>query len=194
MATPATAARARLVQLLAPAVEGVGADLEDVAVSPAGKRRVVRVVVDRDGGIDLDDVAQVSRVVSDLLDEAELAEPDLLGGAYVLEVSSPGVDRPLTEPRHWRRAVARMVTAHLGSGEAVTGRIVSAAGPEVVLDVDGTQRAVLLAEVVRAAVQVEFHRPGPVDEPGTDDQGSDDPGTDDPGTDDVHIDDDEGDA
>ena len=183
MATPATAARARLVQLLAPAVEGVGAELEDVAVSPAGKRRVVRVVVDREGGIDLDDVAQVSRVVSDLLDQAELSEPDLLGGAYVLEVSSPGVDRPLTEPRHWRRAVARVVTAQLGSGAEVTGRVVCADGPEVVLDVDGTQRAVLLAEVVRAAVQVEFSRPGQVDEAGTDD-----------GHADVQTDDDEGDA
>jgi ribosome maturation factor RimP len=153
-----TASRARLVQLLGPAVEATGHDLEDVNVSPAGKRRVVRVVVDRDGGITLDDVAQVSRVVSDLLDAAEVDEPDLLGGAYVLEVSSPGVDRSLTEPRHWRRNVGRLVKAELADGELVTGRVTSADETDLVLDVDGTERSLLLAQVVRGMVQVEFVR------------------------------------
>jgi ribosome maturation factor RimP len=153
-----TASRARLVQLLGPAVEATGHDLEDVSVSPAGKRRVVRVVVDRDGGITLDDVAEVSRVVSDLLDTAEVDEPELLGGAYVLEVSSPGVDRPLTAARHWRRNVGRLVKAELTDGELVTGRIASADAAEVVLDVEAVERTVLLAEVVRGTVQVEFAR------------------------------------
>lgn len=171
MATPATAVQARLMQLLAVAVESTGADLEDVSVSPAGKRRVVRVVVDRDGGINLDDVAQVSKAVSDLLDGAEESEPDLLAGAYVLEVSSPGVDRPLTAARHWRRSVHRLVTAHLGSGEAVTGRVLSAGEHEVALDVDGTPRTLLLAEVVRASVQIEFRRPGATDETEPDQEG-----------------------
>ena len=158
------AARARLVQLLTPAVEATGADLEDVSVSPAGKRRVVRVLVDRDGGITLDDVAEVSRVVSDLLDAAELDEPDLLGGAYVLEVSSPGVDRPLTLARHWRRNAGRLVKAALGDGSTVTGRVVRADEAEVVLDVDGTERTVLLGEVASATVQVEFSRTTEPDE------------------------------
>ena len=114
--------RARLVQLLTPAVQATGHDLEDIAVSPAGKRQVVRVVVDRDGGSTLDDVAEVSRAVSAVLDAAEQGEPELLAGAYVLEVSSPGVDRPLTEPRHWRRNLGRLVTATLTGGSAVTGR------------------------------------------------------------------------
>src|SRR5690348_729656 len=104
-----SASRARLVQLLAPAVEATGHDLEDLTVSPAGRRKVVRVVVDKDGGITLDDVAEVSRVVSDLLDSPEGEE--LLAGAYTLEVTSPGVDRPLTEARHWRRSVGRLVKA-----------------------------------------------------------------------------------
>ncbi len=95
-----TARRDRLVALLAPVVEAEGLDLEDVTVTPAGKRRLVRVVVDRDGGISLDDVSEVSRSVSEKLDAS-----DALGNSpYVLEVTSPGVDRPLTEPRHWRRA------------------------------------------------------------------------------------------
>jgi ribosome maturation factor RimP len=132
-------------------VTATGFDLEDVTVSPAGKRRVVRVVVDRDGGVDLDDVAEVARAVSDLLD----ADPDLLDGAYVLEVTSPGVDRPLTEPRHWRRAQGRLVTATLAD-ETVTGRVTASTDTDVTLDVDGTVRTLLQAEVTRAVVQVEF--------------------------------------
>ena len=92
--------------LLAPVVEGLGLDLEDVEVTAAGRRRRVCVVVDRDGGIDLDAVADVSKSVSDVLDAS-----DALGSApYVLEVTSPGVDRPLTQPRHWRRARGRLVS------------------------------------------------------------------------------------
>jgi ribosome maturation factor RimP len=150
-------ARARLLQLLGPAVSENGFDLEDVTVSPAGKRRVVRVVIDRDGGVDLDDVADVARAVSDLLDEAETKEPDLLGGAYVLEVTSPGVDRPLTEPRHWRRAEGRLVKAVLAD-ETVTGRVVRTTETDVTLDVGGTERTLLQAEVAKAHVQVEFKK------------------------------------
>jgi len=144
---------ARLLQLLDPAVTATGFDLEDVTVSPAGKRRVVRVVVDRDGGVDLDDVAEVARAVSDLLD----ANPDLVTGAYVLEVTSPGVDRPLTQPRHWRRAEGRLVKATLAD-ETVTGRVTGSTDTEVTLDVDGTARTLLQAEVTKAVVQVEFSR------------------------------------
>lgn len=165
------ASRARLVQLLMPAVEATGHDLEDVSVSPAGRRRVVRVVVDRDAGVTLDDVAQVSRALSDVLDAAEVDEPALLGGAYVLEVSSPGVDRPLTERRHWRRNVGRLVTAHLVDGTSVTGRVVSAADDDdddgIALDTEQGSRHLARGDVVRGDVQVEFSRPGaePADDP-----------------------------
>ena len=86
----------RLGELLEPVVAARGHDLEDAGRSPAGRRRVVRVVVDRDGGVNLDDVADVSRAVSEALDDIDAREPALLGGAYVLEVPRPGVDRPLT--------------------------------------------------------------------------------------------------
>lgn len=151
--TAQAASRARLLQVLEPAVTATGFDLEDVTVSPAGKRRVVRVVVDRDGGVDLDDVADVARAVSDLLD----AEPELVDGAYVLEVTSPGVDRPLTAPRHWRRAAGRLVKVTLAE-ETVTGRVTGSTDTDVTLDVDGTPRTLLQAEVARAVVQVEFSR------------------------------------
>ena len=106
----------RVLALLEPVVAGAGYDLEDLTVSAAGKRSVVRVLVDKDGGVTLDDVADVSRLVSEALDAADEQDPTLLGTSYVLEVSSPGVDRPLTEPRHWRRNVGRLVVAALRDG------------------------------------------------------------------------------
>ena len=153
-----TTSPARLQELLAPAVAETGADLEDVSVSKAGKRSVVRVVVDRDGGVSLDDVADVSRVVSDALDQLDEADPSALGPSYVLEVTSPGVDRPLTAARHWRRNVGRLVTASLRDGGSVTGRVVAADDHVVSLDVDGAERELGLDEVTRGTVQVEFSR------------------------------------
>ena len=156
----------RLVQLLAPVVADTGHDLEDLSVTPAGRRRVVRLLVDRDGGTTLDDVAEVSRTVSDALDDIDAREPGLLGGAYVLEVSSPGVDRPLSAPRHWRRNVGRLVTAHLADGSAVTDRLTAADEAEVQLG----ERRLALAQVVRGQVQVEFSRTGAAEEPEPDDE------------------------
>jgi ribosome maturation factor RimP len=153
-----TTSPARLQELLASAVAETGADLEDVSVSKAGKRSVVRVVVDRDGGVSLDDVADVSRVVSDALDQLDEADPSALGPSYVLEVTSPGVDRPLTAARHWRRNVGRLVTASLRDGGSVTGRVVAADDHVVSLDVDGAERELGLDEVTRGTVQVEFSR------------------------------------
>ncbi len=144
----------RLSQLLGPVVAGTGHDLEGLDVTPAGRRRVVRMLVDKDGGTTLDDVADVSRAVSDALDDIDAREPALLGGAYVLEVSSPGVDRPLTVPRHWRRNVGRLVTAHLAAGSTVTGRLTAADDTGLQLD----ERRLLFGEVVRGQVQVEFTR------------------------------------
>jgi len=158
-----SASKARLREVLAPVVEGTGADLEDVSVESAGRRSVVRVVVDRDGGISLDDVAETSRVVSEALDALDEAEPGLLGASYVLEVSSPGVSRPLTLPRHWRRSAGRLVKAVLRDGGSVTGRVVRADDAEdgaVVLDVDGAERTLPYADVARGQVQVEFSRAG----------------------------------
>jgi len=156
--TAAPRASARLQALLAPLVGEAGYDLEDLSVTGAGRRSVVRVLVDKDGGITLDDVADISRVVSDALDAADEADPDLLGTSYVLEVSSPGVDRPLTEPRHWRRNAGRRVRAVLRDGGTLEGRITSADDEAVVLAVAGGERVLPWAEVARGQVQVEFTR------------------------------------
>lgn len=160
-----TTTRDRLVGLLAPLVEAAGLDLEDVVVVPAGRRRLVRVVVDGDDGVSLDDVAVLSHSISARLDGAD-SQPDVLGGApYTLEVTSPGVDRPLTAPRHWRRARSRLVRATLADGGGITGRVVSADAESVVLDADGQHRRLAFPEIARATVQVEFSRPAPADGP-----------------------------
>ena len=106
--TRAGQTREHLLDVLAPVVAATGYDLEDVTVTSAGRRSLVRVIVDADGGVDLDAVAEVSRVVSEALD-GDADGGAAFAGPYVLEVSSPGVDRPLTEPRHWRRAIGRLV-------------------------------------------------------------------------------------
>jgi ribosome maturation factor RimP len=146
-----------LVALLAPVVAGAGFDLEDVQVSTAGRRRLLRVIVDGDSGVSLDDIATISRDVSDALDAA-----DALGGTpYVLEVTSPGVDRPLTEPRHWRRTIGRLVTVPLTEQTSLTGRLLAADETCLTLDVDGHKREITYAELPPGAagrVQVEFRR------------------------------------
>jgi ribosome maturation factor RimP len=145
-------ARADLLEQLAPVVAAAGYDLEDVTVSTAGRRSLVRVIVDADGGVDLDGVAEVSRAVSDALDDG-----NAFAGPFVLEVTSPGVDRPLTEPRHWRRAEGRLVTVPVGE-QSLTGRIAATSDSGVVLDVNGQQRDVPWKELGAGRVQVEFNR------------------------------------
>jgi ribosome maturation factor RimP len=152
--------RQQLLDVLGPVVSAVGYDLEDLTVSAAGRRSLVRLIVDRDGGVDLDAVAVVSRAVSDFLD-ADAVGSSALPGAYVLEVSSPGVDRPLSEPRHWRRATGRLVKTQI-HGQAVTARVLAADEDGVQLDIRGITREVDWAGLGKGSVQIEFTRP---DEP-----------------------------
>lgn len=150
----------RVRALLEPVVDDAGLVLEGVTVTPAGKRRVLRVVVDlpegAEGNVDLDAVADVSRAVSAALDET-----DVLGGSpYVLEVTSPGVDRPLTERRHWSRARGRLVRAELQDATDVTGRIATVDDDGVTLvGEDGSTSTVPWAGLRKGRVQVEFTRP-----------------------------------
>ena len=178
------AEQAKLARLLEPVVHAAGMDLESVRVSPAGRRRLLKLVIDADGGAGLDRIAEVSREVSARLD-ASGAMGEL---PYTLEVSSPGVDRPLTEPRHWRRARGRLVSAPLtvadrsapssitqpsttqpaGPPSTVRGRVLAADGTGVTLEVDGARREFTYAELGPGRVQVEFGRAedGPLSDDG----------------------------
>jgi ribosome maturation factor RimP len=141
--------------ILAPAVAAAGYDLEGLQVSKAGRRLLVRVLVDKDGGISLDDVAVVSKACSKALDEADATGGLFAEAAYTLEVSSPGVDRPLTEPRHWRRNIGRLVAVHIGE-EPVIGRVTAASERGIELEADGVRRSAVYAELGPGKVQIEL--------------------------------------
>jgi ribosome maturation factor RimP len=162
------AADKRLAELIEPVVAASGMDLESVRMTVAGKRRLLRIVVDGDHGVSLDDAADVSRDISALLDDA-----NALGETpYTLEVSSPGVDRPLTEPRHWRRAVGRLVKVKVAGESAVEGRIMAADDDGVTLDLTGGERRFGLGELGPGAIQIEFGR---IPDAELDDSGDEDP-------------------
>jgi ribosome maturation factor RimP len=150
----------RLRGLLEPLVTKAGLDLEEVGVTAAGKRRQLLVVVDSDEGVHLDEAAELSREISRTLDDA-----DAMGtAAYVLEVTSPGVDRPLTEPRHFRRNTGRMVRVWLTAGGELTARITAVDENGLDLEVPGVKgrrpkpARLAFEEVAKARVEIEFSR------------------------------------
>ena len=144
----------RIADALRDRLSDLGLDLEAVELTPAGKRRVLRVAVDQDGGVTLDDIADATRAVSGVLDDSVLMGET----AYTLEVTSRGVDRPLTEPRHWRRNRDRLVKVSLRDGTQLTGRVTASDEAGATLDVDGTPVHVPFDEVGKAMVQIEFNR------------------------------------
>ncbi|MFF9788013.1 ribosome maturation factor RimP [Streptomyces sp. SceaMP-e96] len=150
----------RLRGLLEPLIAARDLDLEEIEVTPAGKRRVLRIVVDSDEGVQLDECAALSREASEALDDS-----DVMGGApYTLEVTSPGADRPLTELRHYRRAVGRLIKAQLHEGGELVARITAVDESGLDLEVPGvkgrkpTARRVSFDEIAKARVELEFNR------------------------------------
>lgn len=154
MARQPDAVREQIERELEGPLRALDLDVEAVELTPAGNRRVLRIAVDGDDGVTLDDVAEATKKVSEVLDAS-----DVMGvQPYTLEVTSRGVDRPLTLPRHWRRNTDRLVKVTLADGEVLTGRIGASTDSAVVLDVDGTAREVAYDEVAKALVQIEFNR------------------------------------
>jgi ribosome maturation factor RimP len=185
----------RVASLLEPVIAAVGMDLEGVRITAAGRRRLLRLVVDADGGVGLDDMAVVSREVSAALDDS----PVMGEQPYTLEVSSPGVDRPLTERRHWRRAIGRLVVAPLtaapddgGPAEAIVeGRVTGASADAITMDVEGESRQFGYGDLGPGKIKIEFARIDAAgagedlldDDADTDDADSDDEGADEEGSD-----------
>jgi len=148
------ATESRIEAALADRLRALGFDIEAIELTPAGKRRVLRIAVDKDGGVTLDDVAEATRAVNEILDES-----DVMGQQpYTLEVTSRGVDRPLTLPRHWRRNQGRLVKVTLIEGGVVTGRIGDSDEERVTLVVEGDERPVAYADIAKALVQIEFKK------------------------------------
>ena len=140
----------QIFDLVAPLVTKAGLVLEEVQVQTPGKNRFVTIIVDSETGLNLDQVTDASRLIGEAMDSA----PFMGETPYTLEVTSPGVDRPLTAPRHWRKNVDRLVKIVKLDGDVCKGRIASASEDEVTLDCC----TVSFAEIKRATIEVEFNR------------------------------------
>jgi len=147
--------RGRLLSIVEPVVRSADLDLEDFAVTRAGRRFVVRVTVDGEAGIGHDELTDASREISAALDAAEASGGEFAADAYTLEVSSPGVDRPLTKPRHWRRNTGRLVKVTVG-GKSLTARVEEVADAGVRLE--GLAEVVAFDDLGPGRVQIEFNR------------------------------------
>jgi ribosome maturation factor RimP len=182
---PPTGVELALTELLLPALAADGLVVEELRLTPAGKRRILKVLIDRDpyaersssagpplpapdvpiDGLSLDEVAEASRLVSEQLDRLTGDGDPLDGTPYTLEVSSPGVERPLTLPRHYRRNVGRLVDLETADGSTLRCRITSATPDSVTVETSHGPRELGWPDVLSASVQVEFRRAAATAEP-----------------------------
>jgi ribosome maturation factor RimP len=148
----------QISELVTPAVSDLGFYLEDVHVATPGNHRIVTCIVDGDVSLNLDQVTSVSRVISELLDEAAFMGET----PFTLEVTSPGVDRPLTQPRHFKKNADRLLKIIKLDGSEVTGRILSNSDHDVTLAVsikkETAEQTIALVDIKRAVVEIEFNR------------------------------------
>lgn len=148
----------QITQLVTPAVQAQGFFLEEVLLVSPGKHRIITCIVDGQSSLNMDQVTAVSRAISELLDEAAF-----MGEApFTLEVTSPGVDRPLTKPRHFAKNVDRLLKVVGNDGEVVTGRISGNTETELTLSVTEKKEVkevvIALSDIKRATVEIEFNR------------------------------------
>jgi ribosome maturation factor RimP len=155
----------QLIELLEGEFGRAGYDVEDVVVESSARPARVVVIVDGDQGLDLDSLGALSRLASELLDQLDDSNEN---APYLLEVTSRGVDRPLTAERHYRRAKGRKVEVTLADGSQVTGRLGETTDGIVRLVVADRRAALTIRElsiddVTNAVVQVEFSPPNPLE-------------------------------
>jgi ribosome maturation factor RimP len=148
----------QIAELIAPALQQAGYFLEDINIVSPGNHRIVTVIVDGESALNLDQVTVASKLVSELMDEASF-----MGDTpFTLEVTSPGIDRPLTLPRHFAKNVTRLLKVTKTDGVVVTGRIASNSESEVTLSVvekkETKEVVIALADIKRAVVEIEFNR------------------------------------
>ena len=150
----------KITELVQPAVESAGFFLEDVHVVSPGNHRIVTCIVDGHTPLNLDQVTSVSRDISELLDAADFMDDT----AFTLEVTSPGVDRPLTLARHWHKNFNRLVKVVKHDGSVINGRITSVEESHALLSEDikgkSKEHTVVFADIKRATVEIEFNRKG----------------------------------
>ena len=153
-----------ITDLISPAVTEAGFFLEEVQIASPGSHRIVTCVVDGQTPLNLDQVTVASRIISELLDTAEFMGPT----PFTLEVSSPGVDRPLTQPRHWAKNLTRLIKVTLSDGTITTGRLTefNELNATLVENIKGRlkEHTVTFADIKRAVVEIEFNRKDAIDE------------------------------
>ena len=131
-----------------PIIEATGNYLEELSITSAGKVKILTVIIDSDAHLNLDQVTAVTKEISEVIE----ALPELGDGAFTLEVTSPGLDRPLTKPRHWRKNLDRLVKIIMTSGEEIQGRIGEATETTVLVD----SKKVSYEDIKRAVLEIEF--------------------------------------
>jgi ribosome maturation factor RimP len=137
---------------ITPALSDLGFYLEDITITSAGRRSMLTVIVDGDTHLSLDQVTVATKAISEIVENIQS-----LGQApFTLEVTSPGLDRPLTKPRHWRKNIDRLVKIVLLDGTEIKGRVKDATEISATID----EQVVMFSDIKRAILEIEFKQVG----------------------------------
>ena len=137
---------------ITPALSDLGFYLEDITITSAGRRSMLTVIVDGDTHLSLDQVTVATKAISEIVENIQSLGQD----PFTLEVTSPGLDRPLTKPRHWRKNIDRLVKIVLLDGKEIKGRVKDAT--EISATVD--EQVVKFSDIKRATLEIEFKQVG----------------------------------
>ena len=140
----------QVLAVITPAIESLGFYIEDINITSAGKRSMLTVIVDGDTHLSLDQVTVATKAISEIVENL----PTLGNNPFTLEVTSPGLDRPLTKPRHWRKNQDRLIKIVLTDGKEVKGRIKDSNEASVTVD----DQVINFADIKRATLEVEFKK------------------------------------
>lgn len=140
----------QVLAVITPAIESLGFYIEDITITSAGKRSMLTVIVDGDTHLSLDQVTVATKAISEIVENLST----LGNNPFTLEVTSPGLDRPLTKPRHWRKNQDRLIKILLNDGKEVTGRIKESTESSVTVD----EQVINFADIKRATLEIEFKK------------------------------------
>ncbi len=140
----------QVLAVITPAIESLGFYVEDITITSAGKRSMLTVIVDGDTHLSLDQVTVATKAISEIVENL----PTLGNNPFTLEVTSPGLDRPLTKPRHWRKNQDRLIKIVLTNGKEIKGRIKDSTENAVTVD----EQTINFADIKRATLEVEFKK------------------------------------
>ena len=138
----------QVAAVITPAIQALGFYVEDISITAAGRRSMLTVIVDGDTHLSLDQVTVATKAISEIVENL----PTLGNNPFTLEVTSPGLDRPLTKPRHWRKNKDRLIKIVLNDGKEILGRIKDSTEADVTVD----EQNVKFADIKRATLEIEF--------------------------------------